>query len=172
MDELYRCNYRKKDKNSPKRRFYSSKTNLSRWYLPSSSLCWASRLRLLLLSWECLSSSSSSSASCRCCSAVILSWSRLSASILASDSSRSRAHTLDSAARAAQRASLSLQRASTAACWEVSDACSTCVCVCVGVFHVRCEIADFSTLENIYNIMTISLSGLMVVEQLERIVTE
>lgn len=102
-------------------------------YLPSSSLYWASRLRLLLLSWECLSSSSSSSTSCCCCNAVIRSWSRLKASILATDSSRSRAHTFDSASSAAHRASLSLQRASTDACWELNDACSTCefrICVC------------------------------------------
>lgn len=97
-------------------------------YLASSSLCWASRLRLLLLSWECLSNSSSSSTSWRCCSAVIRSWSRLRASVLDTESSRSRAHTLASASRAAHRASLSLERASAAECWELSDAWSTCVC--------------------------------------------
>ena len=64
--------------------------------------------------------------------AVIRSWSRLRASVLATDSSRSRAHTLDSASRAAQRASLSLQR-------PFRDACSTCV----SVFYVNFRDKDY-----------------------------
>lgn len=101
-------------------------------YLASSSLCCASRLRLLLRRRECLSKSSSSSVSWRCCNAVSRSWSRLRVSALAADSSRSRAQTCDSASSAAHRASLSLWRASTAACWEFTVACSTCLCEYAG----------------------------------------
>lgn len=94
-------------------------------YLTSMSLYWASRLRLLLFSWRCLPINSSSSASCLCCRAVSLSWSRLKASRRITDSSFSFSHTLDSASRAAQRSSLSLQRASTDAWSELRVACST-----------------------------------------------